>query len=83
MTSPISDILKPWRLFVHSEYDGTNQLDEQLAAVTEAEQALTALLEAAIGEDETLENYTSKSWGWRNELRAEIRQKLGIGGNKG
>jgi hypothetical protein len=87
MTSPISDILEdlgesyyPWH-----EYGGSYKSENQ-KAITEAEQAITALLEAAIGEDAkpaldigNVKAFTDKDK-WQNQLRAEIRQKLGIGG---
>jgi hypothetical protein len=95
MTSPLSDILKQL-CRAGSSYERFGETDNDNAdrAIARAEQAILALLEEAIGEDEEL---VSKSFGLsqndvympsdtivdiRNDLRNEIRAKLGIGGNK-
>jgi hypothetical protein len=87
MTSPISDILEdlgesyyPWH-----EY-GDSYKSENQKAITEAEQAITALLEAAIGPIEHIKacpanGFTCICPMWqqnKNDCKAEIRQKFGI-----
>jgi hypothetical protein len=84
MTSPLSDILqqtaRDWL-----ENDGRPK--HLLLDLEEAEQAITALLDAAIGPIEHIKacpanGFTCICPMWqqnKNDCKAEIRQKLGIG----
>lgn len=84
--SPFTDILEHYRLIVLKTF--TEATDESVTeasqAKTAANQAIKAAIAEAIGEDEAHSSadplgYIAKQ---RNQLRQEIRQRLGIEENK-
>jgi len=42
MSNTLDEILAPWVGFVHSEYDGTSMVDDELAVIATAKQQLLA-----------------------------------------
>ena len=51
MSNRLDEILAPWVGFVHSEYDGTSMVDDELAVIATAKQQIQALItEARIDE---------------------------------
>ena len=55
MSNTLDEILAPWVGFVHSEYDGTSMVDDELAVIETAKQQIQAYYLAEvldmIGED--------------------------------
>jgi len=43
----LDEILAPWVGFVHSEYDGTSMVDDELAVIATAKQQIQALITEA------------------------------------
>ena len=44
----LREILEPWIGFIHSEYDGTNLLEQELSVVDQATQSIEALINELI-----------------------------------
>lgn len=73
----LDQILEPWTAFIHSEYDGTSLLGDELAVV---ERAKAAILATHIPKDaiqamvlDIIENYHFEG---HTHLRTELRQRL-------
>ena len=47
MSNTLDEILAPWVGFVHSEYDGTSMVDDELAVIATAKQQIQALITEA------------------------------------
>jgi len=47
MSNTLDEILAPWVGFVHSEYDGTSMVDDELAVIATAKQQIEALITGA------------------------------------
>ena len=73
MSNTLDEILAPWVGFVHSEYDGTSMVDDELAVIATAKQQIQALItEARIDE---VENHPKKSDNrWRDYRLAQLKE---------
>jgi hypothetical protein len=72
MSNTLDEILAPWVGFVHSEYDGTSMVDDELAVIATAKQQLLALIareqEKLLAELEKDAKYNYTTWGNSNKM---------------
>ena len=60
MSNTLDEILAPWVGFVHSEYDGTSMVDDELAVIETAKQQIQALITEA-----TVDAYELLRWKYK------------------